>query len=369
MDTQPGRDRVFGLDLMRAIAILWVLLSHGDDLLDAHWPARPGLSGFDGVDLFFVLSGYLVGGILLRQLERPGQPWFRKLLDFWQRRWLRTLPNYVLFLLVNIALVFFGLAPGLLNVNALAYFVFLQNLWVPLDLFFWESWSLAVEEWFYVLFPLLAMAAMGMARGGVRSGYLLAAVIMVCVPVLLRHAVPVPTTLFEADLHFRKIVLMRLDGIGWGALAVWFHTIRPNAWVQWRWPLFVGGVAGLVWSATLIDADHLPFVARWSYTASALSMAMLLPMLSTWTSTPWWGRPVVGLSLISYALYLVHMPLRHLLHPLALGAGMAGAMAVYAGWWLACVLLATVVYRAWELPFLRMRDRLGRRIGVSGPSA
>jgi peptidoglycan/LPS O-acetylase OafA/YrhL len=68
---------------------------------------------------------------------------------------LRTLPNNHLFLLLNIALVALGLAPGLLNANTAAYFVFLQNLWKQLGLFFWESWSLAVEEWFYLLFPPL----------------------------------------------------------------------------------------------------------------------------------------------------------------------------------------------------------------------
>jgi peptidoglycan/LPS O-acetylase OafA/YrhL len=49
-------------------------------------------------------------------------------------------------------MLYAGLSTGILNVNVLAYFVFLQNFWVPLDLFFWESWSLAVEEWFYLLF-------------------------------------------------------------------------------------------------------------------------------------------------------------------------------------------------------------------------
>jgi peptidoglycan/LPS O-acetylase OafA/YrhL len=254
-------------------------------------------------------------------------------------------------------------------VNTLAYFVFLQNLWVPLDLFFWESWSLAVEEWFYLLFPLLVMAAMGMARGGVRSGYLLAAVITVCVPVLLRHAVPVPTTLFEADLHFRKIVLMRLDGIGWGALAAWAHACRIPGWQRLQVPLFVAGLTGLVLVSRWIDADHLAFVARWSYAASALSMAMLLPLLSAWAVLPRWGRPVVGLSVISYALYLVHMPLRHLFMPLVTNASAGAASAVYVAWWLAGIVVATVVYRYWERPFLDLRDRLGRRIGVSGPFA
>ena len=94
-------NRVFGLDVMRALAIVWVVLVHSNYMLWEHWPGFPGLPFVDGVGLFFVLSGYLVGGILLRYAT-TGSPSTWRLLDFWQRRWMRTLPNYYLFLLIKI---------------------------------------------------------------------------------------------------------------------------------------------------------------------------------------------------------------------------------------------------------------------------
>src|SRR5690349_15328487 len=123
------RSRVFGLDVMRALAIMLVVLRHSEYMLWEHWPRFPWIPFIDGVDLFFVLSGYLVGGILLRYAT-TGAPSARRLLDFWQRRWLRTLPNYYLFLLVNIVLLYFGLSRGQLNYSALYYFFFLQNLYI-----------------------------------------------------------------------------------------------------------------------------------------------------------------------------------------------------------------------------------------------
>ncbi|MBL7964282.1 MAG: acyltransferase [Flavobacteriales bacterium] len=369
MEAPHGSARIFGLDVMRAVAILWVVLSHGDDLLAAHWPLRPGTTGFDGVDLFFVLSGYLVGGLVLRACVQGGAPWHRQLLDLWQRRWFRTLPNYYLFLLLNITLVAAGLAPGLLNRNTAAYFVFLQNLWKPLDLFFWESWSLAVEEWFYLLFPVLVLLVRSGLRTDARRAYLLATLALIALPALYRLALPVPQDLFTADLYVRKMVPARLDAIGFGALAAWAHVMFPLVWRQVRVACAVVGAVVLMLTAAFVDAGHLAFVVRWSYGLSALAMALLLPLLSTWSLRPWWGRPVVFLSLVSYALYLTHLPLRSLFLPMTDGVAAGGALLVYVLWWASAIVLAWAVHRWWERPFMALRERFSRRLAVSAPSA
>jgi len=369
MEAPHGSARIFGLDVMRAVAILWVVVSHGDDLLAAHWPARPGISGFDGVDLFFVLSGHLVGGLVLRAFERRDIPWHRQLLDLWQRRWFRTLPNYYLFLLLNIGLVAAGLAPGLLNRNTAAYVAFLQNVWKPLDLFFWESWSLAVEEWFYLVFPLLVLLFRAFQGVGARRSYLLATLLLIVMSGSYRLSLPMPQDLFAADLHFRKMVPARLDAIAFGALAAWLQVSCPRVWRWARVPGFMAGLLGLAVLSAFIDAEHLGFVARWSYACSALAMALLLPLLSTWNARPTWGRPVVFLSLVSYALYLVHLPLRSLLLPWVDGASASVALAIYLCWWAASLALAHLVHRWWERPFMAVREAISRQLGLSGPSA
>ena len=98
--------RVIGLDILRCCAILGVLVAHGLTFLYPHVPPIPigdwtfllgylGHGGFYGVELFFVLSGFLIGRILLRTGDRLSEP--SELLRFWSRRWFRTLPADLLF--------------------------------------------------------------------------------------------------------------------------------------------------------------------------------------------------------------------------------------------------------------------------------
>lgn len=351
------RSRIFGLDLVRAVAIVLVVVSHADDLLDAYWSADPGVSAVDGVDLFFVLSGCLIGGVLLRSGDQHGIPWWIRSWDFWQRRWLRTLPNYYLFLILNIILVATGMAPGLLNDNVLAYAVFLQNFHIPLDLFFWESWSLAVEEWFYLLFPLFALILA--VPLGPRRGFLLAAVIMITLPALLRFsAMDEVRTPFQLDLFVRKIVLYRLDAIGYGVLVAWVLRYVPRFQGRYAALSFMVGAVCLVVATCLRSEDVSHYNGTHYFTLSALSMALMLPLLVSWIRPPVWGKGVVFLSRISFALYLVHVPVRSLLLPHMPGLSREVTVLVYVAYWIVCLALSGLVLRYWERPFMVLRDRL-----------
>lgn len=361
MSSANGHARIFGLDLMRALAALIVVYSHADDLLDEHWPRDPGAAAMDGVDLFFVLSGFLIGTILIRTSYASEIPWWRRLLDFWQRRWLRTLPNYYFFLLINVVMVHFGWSMGLLNINTLAYFVFLQNLIIPLDLFFWESWSLAVEEWFYLLFPLLLVLLAW--RRPPKWGSLLATLVMILVPIVLRtRAVAAVDTPFMLDLLVRKIVVMRFDTIGYGVLMAWLVHHAPRFFHRHRVVAFLLGVALLTTAIMLRDSHGLVYLGTVFLVLSGTSMAMMLPLLVAWPSGGRLGPAVAFLSRISYALYLVHMPVRSVYLDLMPGRSLVMSLGLYAGYWLLCIALAALVYQVWERPFMALRDGLSERI-------
>jgi peptidoglycan/LPS O-acetylase OafA/YrhL len=359
--------RVFGLDLMRATAILLVVFWHSADVLRAAVPGIALPPHIDGVDLFFVLSGYLIGGILLRNAAMDGAPLHLRLLDFWQRRWLRTLPNYYLFLAVNIMLVLAGFSGGIINHNTWIYAVFLQNLYKPVDLFFWESWSLVVEEWFYLLFPLLlfGIAALGVASA--RRAYLVLALLFIALPMAARWALaPEAPSLWHLEQGLRKLVITRLDSIGWGILAAWLRIRYPVAWGTARWPLLAFGLLGMLGCAMAYGAEHLRFSGTHYFTLNAVSMAMLLPLLSTWATAPRWGRAITFISLISYALYLVHQPVRYIFNrwfALEREAGLLLPLLVY---WAVCFAVSWLVYRFWERRFMAMRDGIGERLLRAG---
>ena len=102
----------------------------------------PWIRFIDGVELFFVLSGFLIGGILIRLFEEPKVFGWKELLNFWLRRWFRTLPNYYLVLILNIIIVYFGVIKEDFSQFNWKFFFFLQNLFLreildPLLILIW----------------------------------------------------------------------------------------------------------------------------------------------------------------------------------------------------------------------------------------
>lgn len=144
--------RNFGLDLVRAIAISLVLISHGRVFLpDFENKIILASGGFFGVELFFVLSGYLVGLVFLKMNHENNRLSLSLLFNFWLRRWFRTIPNYLLFVLLGVSVF-----SWLFNAKGFnfGYLLFIQNFLSPHPSFMPEAWSLSVEEWFYMSLPL-----------------------------------------------------------------------------------------------------------------------------------------------------------------------------------------------------------------------
>lgn len=121
------KHRIFGLDVMRAMAIVMVVVAHAVFVFKGYSNSFFDILhifGFLGVEIFFVLSGFLIGGILFK-LFRTKDVSFMDLKHFWIRRWFRTLPLYFLFLIINILI---ALLTGFELPNSLwKYLFFLQN--------------------------------------------------------------------------------------------------------------------------------------------------------------------------------------------------------------------------------------------------
>ena len=149
--------RIFGLDALRALAILGVLAYHTLSIfpeLNGWLTSVFNLTGLFGVELFFILSGYLIGGILYNIFTNDS---FHKneLRYFVIRRWFRTLPNYFLVLILNLMVLL--VVGESLPKDVWKYFLFFQNLADPIGTFFQESWTLPIEEAAYIIGPLLLL--------------------------------------------------------------------------------------------------------------------------------------------------------------------------------------------------------------------
>jgi peptidoglycan/LPS O-acetylase OafA/YrhL len=353
--------RVFGLDVLRTLAIAQVLLGHGMSIYlgEGSKSLFEGFYGFLGVELFFVLSGFLIGSIALAAFESAANT--AVLRDFMSRRWLRTLPNYYLFLGVNVVMAAWlgggGFQPR--------YLVFLQNLFWPMPAFFGESWSLAVEELFYLFLPLWLLAA---RRWTVSPAGLLGALVAALIAFAAVRLIDVAA--FHPDFHavVRKTAGLRLDSLMYGVIAAWLARHARAAFLRRRgWRLVLGAALVVISVRTVVAlAPGDPLGASLALSGVSLGVAFTLPFLSTWQTGSALARAVFGWSSrISYALYLCHLPTSRILQHFGLAHGLGALLAFIAA---SCV-VATVVYHAFERPFLRLRDQLPRPAAAPATAA
>jgi peptidoglycan/LPS O-acetylase OafA/YrhL len=145
------RSRDVNLDLLRAVAIIGVLVFHVAGMWPTHHPIIKEFSslGKYGVNLFFVLSGWLIGGIYWREQELFGKV---NVVNFWARRWLRTVPPYIFGMTLGYLSVYFGREEPF----DLRYIFFLQNYKIEIP-YYKVSWSLCVEEHFYICLPMIGI--------------------------------------------------------------------------------------------------------------------------------------------------------------------------------------------------------------------
>ena len=214
-------EKRFGLDALRALAIGLVVFTHiGFALYTGRleWFERVAP---DGVDLFFVLSGFLISLSLLRHLEGGGSYW-----HFWLKRAVRTIPPFFVALTLYATLV--AIVPNDEPGPSILSFLFLQNIAWPVVGGFPESWSLSVEEWYYASFILLA-AALPIAR---TKKLLIAAFVLLAVAICYRATMAVhmtrDITIFQGTIH--HAVISRLDGPAMGVFAAYSYLRFPSLW-------------------------------------------------------------------------------------------------------------------------------------------
>jgi peptidoglycan/LPS O-acetylase OafA/YrhL len=338
--------RNFGLDLARALAITMVFLSHGVTALDTL-----GV----GVDLFFLLSGFLIGRIYLRaQQDAHDRPGTFTLFGFWSARWLRTLPPYLA------ALVLFALAEPRFHNNPIHpyYLLFLQNYLGITG--FGPSWSLCVEEHFYLALPLFGFLAL---RYVGRKHLVWLLPVLALVPQLWR-TLDILTSGLPPDWYWRTH--LHCEGLILGVWLAYVFVDRKPLWQRLRTPaipLAASPIALLLYQ-NLVPNQPLPFRAC-VFLLYAIGYAAWLRLFYDlrWTPTRAPLRllksTIHGIALASYSIYLVHTLLFTDIR-LELAAWPRGP--VKSTTILACTLLASVVfYFAIERPTIQLRDRILRK--------
>ena len=313
--TRPPRGHLAGLDGLRALAIGAVMLFH----LDPDWLS----GGFLGVDIFFVISGFLITTLLVRERERDGSIDLR---GFWTRRARRLLPALLVVVPACILIartVETDLLVGIRR-QALGALTFSTN-WLEIaggsnyfaatsPQLFMNFWSLAVEEQFYLAWPLVTIALLAARRHlGLSWGVLGALVLSVGVGSALLMALrydpaDVTRVYYGTDTHLVGLMLGAAMAMTWAG-PTRAGTITPQ-WHRWRRHVVVG--AGVLLAGLLVLADEgSAWTFRLGIPLVSLATALLLlasvdrpGRLRTVLEAP----PLRWIGTRSYGIYLWHWP-------------------------------------------------------------
>lgn len=366
-----SNNRIYGLDILRALAILFVVYGHSIPFVIKVWPKKwLTIPVLDGVSIFFVLSGFLIGGILIKSFEKK-KPTFSMLWNFWIRRWFRTLPNY--FLVFGLLFIAQGLILNKTNFNeAWWYLFFAQNLYYSHTHFFPEAWSLSVEEWFYILIPF-SLFFLRKLKLNVKRSTLVLIVALLLFSILFRYY-----KLYEMDQVgfkqwdnlFRKQVFTRLDSIMFGVLGAWFSFYFKDLWLRSRKFLFVLGILLLVVHKAMIyfrldlGLGYNAYYCVWSFSLISVATLFCIPVVSEYKKgSGRLFRVLTRISLISYSMYLVNLTLvqelilraMYKIWPVELFAEMP---LIYFGLcWFFTISISVLLYKYFEVPTTKLREK------------
>lgn len=363
------KQRIFGLDVLRATAIIMVVCSHILWIYpksNAFIPTLFELFGFWGVELFFVLSGFLIGSILYTIFVNENFT-LKAVFHFLKRRWFRTLPNYYLVLLLNILIAYFL---GFSIENMGSYFLFLQNFASKSPVFFPESWSLSIEEYTYLLLPF-SLFFVGLTKVKNKSKlFLLVIVALISVfwmNKFIYHSQHKISNLSEWNLNLKSVLIYRIDAILIGVLAACFSFNFDSIWKKSKGVFAVIGFGILFFLMFGIIPLNLtieqnPFFWNVMYLPiTSVAFAFLLPFFSNWkTFTNSILYPIELISKISYSIYLLHYSIILQLLKVFIDTSQMSTTErhFFAFIYLTITfLLSYVLYRFYEKPIMNWRDK------------
>ncbi len=290
------------VDGLRAIAVVPVILFH------AGFASFSG--GFVGVDVFFVISGYLITSIIINELAQRNF----SLLAFYERRARRILPALMTVVLASLPVAWFWLLPEhmknfMQSIVGVATFSSNVLFWLESGYFdaaaelkpMLHTWSLAVEEQFYILFPLLLMLSW-------RAGFNIVIAIFVC---LFLVSLGLAEWMVQTDPSF---AFFMLPTRAWELLIGSFTAIMLFRQPAARRPSLLGNLAalaglGAVLGAVFVYSSATPFPSFYALVPTLGSgLVIVFAVQGSWVANILSARLLVGTGLISYSLYLWHMP-------------------------------------------------------------
>ncbi len=316
--------RNFGLDIIRASAIIMVLMAHIAPFFSSQRLIYNLLyhAGLYGVELFFVLSGYLIGQIVLKKMVNSLS--VKTIKTFYMRRWLRTLPLFYLVLIILVVMA--NISQPIKNPHFL-HFIFLQNFHPIESGFFGVAWSLSIEEWFYLLLPILFLIPKKKSTSNI-TFYIGLSILLI----FIARGVYVFAFQPTFDLGVRKFIPLRFDSLLIGVLLAQiklnykylFNLFKTRSLfiisllllgVYYLWYVNIMMSKGIVY----FDQSEIVRITSWPLLSILMGLIMIFVENSEVINSKL-GRikPVyitfTYLSIYSYSMYLIHFEIYQYFH-------------------------------------------------------
>ena len=359
----PKTLRNHQLDVLRAIAVVMVMVCHSIALRKPTWDVALWRPGWSGVDLFFVISGFLISGLLFSEFRRTGQIHFAR---FFIRRGFKIYPAfYVLVCLTTVWQLF---------CNKRSH----PSIWPRFvnDIFFLQAyregtwghfWSLSVEEHFYLLLPLALWLMIRFRKGAANPFEALPVLfLVVAVGMLVARLLTAKFVRpFQMQTHLFPTHL-RLDSLLFGVLLGYyfhFHRERLTQFVTtYREAIFCAGL--ILLSPLFFIGQYNQWMYTYGFTAAFLGYGCLMMALLhieidlTSGSAGALLRGVAYVGTFSYSIYLWHVPWLIFVRALPLESTVARLCCFYGG----AILLGIFAGNLIETPALRLRETLFPRL-------
>ncbi|MBT8302965.1 MAG: acyltransferase family protein, partial [Bacteroidia bacterium] len=281
---------------------------------------------------------------------------------------LRTLPNYYLILIINIILLYYLHDMPLKGVPA--FFLFLQNFSSGQMDFFTESWSLSIEEFAYIIGPMLLLIFFFFFKKTDKTRILLLVTIIIIVLITIFRLIfhlneEVENQAFWSQ-DLRKVVIYRIDSIYYGFVAAYISTRFKHSWKNYRFGWMIAG-AGLFIAMHLVifKFSWLPENSSFFYNLLylplvSISIALFLPFLDSWRKSTILRPTITWISLLSYSLYLVNYSILLLTiekYVDVSSMSLLGKCIMALLFWVVSFMLSYALFRWYEKPFMNLRDK------------
>jgi len=359
--------KLAGLDHLRALAIILVLLFHYRLFGHPEWIESAGRFGWTGVDLFFVLSGYLIAGQLFKQIAAGHSISLR---DFFVKRFFRIIPAYLFIVSVYFCVPAFHEREGLSPLWK--YLTFTQNFGLDLRYYgtFSHAWSLCVEEQFYLLLPVIVLACVLFKIG--RNAAIIIAALFIAgffIRSFNWHTFVKPFV----DEDIRRInwykwiyypTFNRLDGLLTGITVAGLCQFYPmvKKFIHNNGNLFFVAALIVLAGAYFVCLDPLTYSASvFGFPLVAIGYGCLLaaaisPLCFLYKIR---SRVTASIATLSYSIYLSHKGLFHVTQELFAKLGVQKDSIPMIFLCLAVAILGAILLRYLvEKPFLKIKDRL-----------